>query len=199
MVELLPFADFLTRLRRGDDEAACELVRRFEPMIHHAVRQGIKDHRLCLACDPLDICQTVLSSFFARVTTGGYQLERPEHLVGLLLTITRNVLASEARRQRSRRRDVRRIDGAGQELLDRLIDRQPSPCDLVLQEELLDNVHACLTDEECLIAELHDQGLHWGEVAERMGGSGGARRMQLMRALQRVRERLRKVEPDENM
>ena len=55
------FADLLARVRAGDP-AATELVRRYEP----AVRANLVDPNLRRHFDSLDICQSVLGSFFVR-------------------------------------------------------------------------------------------------------------------------------------
>ena len=43
-----------------------------------------------------------------------------------------------------------------------------------------------LTDEERQIVDLRGDGLGWSEIATRLGGTAGARRMQLTRAIERV-------------
>src|SRR5262245_62756635 len=103
------FVDFLRRIRRGDEQAAVELVRRYEPLIRREVRLGISDRRLSRAFDSIDVCQSVLASFFARAATGQYDLESSEQLVKLLMSMARNKLASLARREQRLRRDARRV------------------------------------------------------------------------------------------
>ena len=48
-----PFADFLRRIRAGDEQAAAELVRQYEPLIRREVRLQIDDRRLCRLFDSL--------------------------------------------------------------------------------------------------------------------------------------------------
>ena len=67
-----------------------------------------------------------------------------------------------------------------------LTDGQPSPSEILSRRELLERMRASLTDEERDIADLRGQGLPWEQVAERLGGSGQARRMQLTRGIERV-------------
>jgi RNA polymerase sigma-70 factor (ECF subfamily) len=38
----------------------------------------------------MDICQSVLASFFVRAAVGQFELDRPEPLVGLLIGMARN-------------------------------------------------------------------------------------------------------------
>src|SRR5690348_14389228 len=105
------FADFIRRIRAGDDQAAAELVRRYEPLIRREVRLHLEDQRLCRLFDSMDVCQSVLASFFVRVAAGQYDLDRPEQLVKLLARMTRNKVASAARMQNRQRRDHRRAAG----------------------------------------------------------------------------------------
>ena len=114
------FADFVARIRAGDEQAAAELVRQFEPLIRREIRMQLDDHRLSRLFDSMDICQSVLASFFLRTAAGEYDLERPEQLVGLLVTMARNKLASAARRENRECRDHRRRNGEG--------DRGPGEC-----------------------------------------------------------------------
>jgi RNA polymerase sigma factor (sigma-70 family) len=186
MSQAQSFADFLRRIRRGDDQAAEELVRRYEPLIRREVRLRIEDERLNRAFDSMDVCQSVLASFFVRAATGEYDLEEPQHLVRLLVTMARNKLASKARMEHRQRRDNRRVASADPDALDELADQQPSPSEILSHRELLERMRSSLTDEEREIANLRGQGLAWEQVAERLGGSVQARRMQLTRGIERV-------------
>src|SRR5437870_2062766 len=99
------FMDFLRRIRAGDDAAAVELVRRFEPLIRREVRIRIGDGRLNRAFDSIDVSQSVLAYFFSRAANGEYELERPGQLARLLVTMARNRLTSRARTERRLVRD----------------------------------------------------------------------------------------------
>lgn len=184
------FADFVRRIRAGDEQAAEELVRRFEPLIRREVRLGIEDQRLNRAFDSMDVCQSVLGSFFVRMAVGEYDLEQPEQLVRLLVTMARNKLASRARQEHRQRRDARRIETTEPQTLERLADAQPTPSEVAAGAELLEKFRSALTDEERRIAELRAQGIGWDEVAEQLGGNGQARRMQLSRGVERVARQL---------
>jgi RNA polymerase sigma-70 factor (ECF subfamily) len=184
------FAEFLRRIRRGDEHAAVELVRRYEPLIRREVRLGISDSRLNRAFDSIDVCQSVLASFFVRAATGQYDLESPEQLVQLLMSMARNKLASLARREHRLRRDSRRVAETQPEVLEDVVDDEDSPSEIVLRRELVERMRAELSDDERQIADLRVEGLGWVEVAERLGGSAQARRMQLARGIERAAEHL---------
>jgi RNA polymerase sigma factor (sigma-70 family) len=183
------FADFLRRIRDGDDRAAEELVRRFEPMIRREVRMRLGDKRLQRAFDSVDVSQSVLADFLSQAAAGRYELEGPEQLVRLLVTMTRNRLVSRARRERRMVRDVSRLaDEPG--ILAGILDSQPSPSEVVSREEQWDLLKKSLSDEELQIVDLRLAGNSWDEIAARLGGTGPARRMQLSRRLDRLEKQI---------
>lgn len=186
MSENFSFTNFIQRIRVGDDQAAEELVRRYEPLIRREVRLRIEDERLNRAFDSMDVCQSVLASFFVRAATGEYDLDEPQNLIRLLVTMARNKLASKARLEHRQRRDARRVTTTDLDAMNELPDGQPSPSEILSRHELLERMHAALTDEERAIADLRGQGLGWEQVAERLGGNGNTRRMQLTRGIERV-------------
>ena len=71
------FREFIRRIRAGDEQAAVDLVRQYEPVIRTEVRMRLSDPRLYRTLDSMDICQSVLLSFFARAALGQYDLDRP--------------------------------------------------------------------------------------------------------------------------
>ena len=79
----------------------------FEGVIRREARLGWKTSGCYRVFDSMDISQSVLTSFFARASTGHFELETPEQLVNLLMQMTRNKLAMQVRRQRALRRDDR--------------------------------------------------------------------------------------------
>jgi len=50
----------------GSLGTALELVREYEPLIRREVRLHLEDQRLARLFDSMDICQSVLASFFLR-------------------------------------------------------------------------------------------------------------------------------------
>jgi RNA polymerase sigma factor (sigma-70 family) len=185
MVEYPDFADFLRRIRAGDDAAAVELVRRFEPLIRREVRIRMGDDRLNRAFDSLDVCQSVFANFFRRAASGEFVIERPTQLVGLLVSMARNRLVSRVRHERQLVRDVGRVAGEPG-ALDCVADAWPSPSEIVSRKEEMELVKTSLSDEEHQIFELRKAGHSWDEIATRMGGSSQSRRMQWARSLDRL-------------
>jgi RNA polymerase sigma-70 factor (ECF subfamily) len=180
----------MQRIRAGDQQAAVELVRQYESLIRREVRLHLEDRRLYRLFDSMDVCQSVLGSFFLRAAAGQYDLERPEQLVRLLVTMTRNKLASAARSQHRQRRDQRRMASIDQNDLASFADPRPGPDSTVSGQELLRRFRDALSDEERQLVDLRNDGLAWGDVAARLGGTPHARRMQLSRAVERVAREL---------
>ena len=189
------FADFMERVRAGDADASREFVRKFEGLIRREVRLRLEDPRLGRLLDSVDISQSVLRSFFVRASSGDFDLERPEQLVGLLIAMARHKLAFQARKQRTRRRGGRIVEGG--DVVDLAVaSRDPSPSDLISDRDLVDAFRRRLKPEEGLLAELWAQGSDWSEIAGRLGGTPPARRMQLVRAIRRVALEMKLVEAD---
>jgi RNA polymerase sigma-70 factor (ECF subfamily) len=182
--------ELIGRVRSGDAEAAAELVRRYEPAIRQRIRVWLRlqDPRLRRVFDSVDVCQSVLGSFFIRVAAGQYDLEEPGQLVALLFSMARHKLAHQVTRQQAQRRDVRR-DQADVEAA-QMGDPAASPSEVVAGRELLDEVRRRLGAEERRLADLRGEGKSWAEVAAELGGTAAARRKQLARALERVCEEL---------
>jgi RNA polymerase sigma factor (sigma-70 family) len=185
MSETHPFTEFIGRIRAGDDQAAAELVRQYEPLIRREVRIHLVDRHLNQLFDSMDICQSVLLSFFVRTAAGQYDLEQPEHLLKLLVTMTRNKLASAARREHRQSRDQRRTAPAEAPLAG-VADPGSAPDEQIAANELLLRLREALTDEERTLADLRSQGVAWEEIAGRLGGTAQARRVQLARAIDRI-------------
>jgi RNA polymerase sigma-70 factor (ECF subfamily) len=182
------FADLMVRARRGDAQAAEQLFRRFEPQVRLKVRLRLRDPRLRRRIDEEDVCQSVLLSFFVRIRLGEYDIVTPGELVRLLAGMARNKVAAQARRHAADCRDFRRTEGLT--AAETAVAAEAGPGRAVSGEELLREVRARLSEEEQFIADLRADGRSWAEVAQELGGTADARRMQLQRAADRVAREL---------
>ena len=189
------FAELMARVRRGDACAAEELLRQFEGQVRLEVQLRLRDPRLRRLVDDVDVCQSVWLSFFVRVRLGEYDVEDSKELMHLLARIARNKVARQARRHSAGRRDFRRSEGlAGAE---KRAARDANPSSVLASEELVREVRARLSQEERSIADLRSLGRKWTEIAQEMGGTADARRVQLQRAAGRVRHELGFEDDDE--
>jgi RNA polymerase sigma-70 factor (ECF subfamily) len=182
------FADLVRRLRGGDPRAAEELVREYEPAIRLEVHCRLRDPRLRRAFDSLDVCQSVLASFFVRAAAGEYDLGQPQQLRKLLVGMARKKVLVQVRKQRAQCRDVRRLEPITRE--GAAVAADPSPSRQCEARDLLHSLQQRLTPEERQLAELRAQGREWPDIAAQVGGTPGGRRKQLTRAIDRVAREL---------
>jgi RNA polymerase sigma-70 factor (ECF subfamily) len=194
------FQDLIRRVRAGDERAAAELVQRYEPAIRRAARVRLVDTRLNRLLDSMDICQSVLASFFVRTALGQFELETPEQLLKLLATMTRNKLVNQARALGAARRDFRRLEaregargfdsssGVGE--LEQLAGSGPTPSRVVSARELLEQARRRFLPEELALLERRQQGHGYAEIAAEHGATPEAVRKRLARAIDRVAQEL---------
>jgi RNA polymerase sigma-70 factor (ECF subfamily) len=185
MVDAPTFDELIRRVRAGDQDAATVLVKRYEPAIRRAVRFRLADARLGTLLDSMDICQSVMASFFIRAASGQYDLESPGQLCKLLTAMARNKLNSQARRHHAQRRDNRRV-AAGVQDEDQFVAAGESPSMVVAARDLLQEVHRRLSPDDRRLLEMRNQGFDWPAIASEIGGGAGTLRRRLSRALDRI-------------
>jgi RNA polymerase sigma-70 factor (ECF subfamily) len=140
--------------------------------------------------DSMDICQSVLANFFVRAATGQFELDKPEQLLNLLVTMARNKVTNHALKEQAARRDQRRVQKGGLDE-DALVAAGPTPSQLVANRELLQEFRKRLSDTERRLADQRAQGRSWADIAAECGGNADTLRMQLTRAVDRVTRELR--------
>ncbi|HEV3165675.1 MAG TPA: ECF-type sigma factor [Isosphaeraceae bacterium] len=188
------FASFLQRVRAGDEAAAFELVKRYEPALQLEIRLRLGDPKLRRLFEPADISQSVLRSFFSRVASGQFELESSGHLLGLLRAMARNKIALQARKHQTLRRNRHREVSFDNEPVG-LAASDPSASRQVIGRETLQELRRQLSAEEWRIADLRSQGCEWTAIAEELGGTPQGRRKQLARAVNRALHELGCGEP----
>jgi RNA polymerase sigma factor (sigma-70 family) len=179
------FLELIGRVSRGDADAACVLVRRYESAVRIAIRTRLSDPILRRQLDSMDVCQSVLASFFIRAATGAFDLHGPRQLVALLMKMAQNKLATHARHQYRQRRDVRRLhESFGTR--GRFVSSTPGPVRQIEGKELLNRALELMSTETRDIAERRMHGESWLEIAEAIGGTPEARRKQYDRAVAHI-------------
>ena len=158
------FAGFMRRIRAGDEQAARELVERYEPVIRREVKMRLRDPRLYRRVDWADICQSVLASFFMRAASGQYDLDQPEQLLRLLVVMTRHKLSKQERRHRADKRDYRLAEDRDPACLEAEPGAEPTPSRLVAGRELLEAFRGgCRTRSGCWPTSAAE-GCEWAEI-----------------------------------
>jgi RNA polymerase sigma-70 factor (ECF subfamily) len=183
------FRELIGRIRAGDQAAAAELVRRYEPTIRRTVRVRLRDARLGRLLDSMDISQSVLASFFVRTALGQFDLDSPEQLLKLLAAMARHKLANQAHHHQAQCRDYRRVE-LGPEGVGEAVAPSPGPYHEAMARELLAEGRRRLSDAERRLLEMRQEGRGWADIAQELGTRPEALRMQLTRAVDRVTREL---------
>jgi RNA polymerase sigma-70 factor (ECF subfamily) len=182
------FTELLQRVRAGDQEAAREFVLEYEPEIRRAARLRLTDPKLRRIVDSIDICQSVFGRFFRNLTEGAFELERPEQLLVLLTTMTKNRVIDEHRRQTAAKRAS--VDAMDVQSPEQLVDESPGPRTAAAARELLDKVRARMTADELNISDRRSAGQSWEEISAELNESAESIRKRLERAIKRVRQEM---------
>ena len=101
------FADMMTRLRAGNDDAATQVFRRFSQQLIGLARRQF-DSFLGQRVDPEDVVQSAYKSFFSRYGEGQYDIPDWNSLWGLLTCITVRKCLRRVEYYRAEARDPRR-------------------------------------------------------------------------------------------
>jgi RNA polymerase sigma-70 factor (ECF subfamily) len=185
MAEEASFQDLIRRIRAGDNDAAAEIVRRYEPAVRRVARIRLAEAHLQRTLDSVDICQSVFASFFVRAAMGQFDLSKPEDVLSLLVSMSRRKVIDQARGAGAARRDYRRLEGGAPE--ERQVPASdPSPSQQVSAAELIQEFRRRLTAEERRLVDCRSEGHNWNQIAQECGGSAEALRKQYTRAVERV-------------
>ena len=179
-----PFITYITRLRAGDASALEELVARYEPVIRLEARMRLKAPHLRAVLDSMDICQSVLKSFFTRAAAGQFSIDRPEDLNRLLVQMACNKSKEAARKEHAQKRDARKTARLGDET--DLLAGSADPFEDLEWRELLIRGRELLEPDERIVADRRVAGDSWDDIAAALGGTPDRHRMQLKRAQDRI-------------
>ena len=101
----------------------------------------------------MDISQSVLASFFARASSGDFEIESADQLVRLLIGMTRNKPAFQVRREHAQRRDRRLNEATRVDELE-VQSAGPNPSEIASDRDLIDTIRLRLGAEERQLADL---------------------------------------------
>lgn len=190
MTELPEFARLLARVRNGDEAAAAELVRCYEPEVRRFIRFRLSSPSLRRVIDSVDVFQSVLANFFVHVGDGDWELENPDQLRTLLITMARNKIYDHVRKQHAGRRDGRRIEIGTGPALEALADGDKTPSAAVEVDELVLALRNELSEDEQFLVDQRLSGREWSELAATMGVQADTLRKRMTRALDRAAAKL---------
>ena len=176
---------FIARIRAGDEEAARELLTRFEAGVRLVVRRQLP-RILRTRFDSIDFLQSVWGSFFRRVRTGPTDIQDSRQLSAFLAWAARNKVIDEYRRAASQKKGLRReeplcLDGEHPRDLPAATE---APSEVVEAREAYGRLRDLLPEDRRGILELKAEGFSSKEIGARLGISE--------RTVQRVLEDLRR-------
>lgn len=179
------FANLVTRLEAGDDDASREVFERYTRQLVALARQRL-DARLGAKVDAEDVVQSAYRSFFIRQREGKLEIGSWQSLWGLLVLITLRKCADRAEHYRAACRDVRRETPVQEEFADweLTLERDPGPVEASVLGETVEQLFATLDEEDRPILELSLQGHSAAEISVKLGRAE--------RTVRRLREQVRK-------
>ena len=175
--------ELLERIRNGDEEAARELLCRYEFKVRLVVRRQLP-RLLRSRFDSIDFLQSVWGSFFHKIRLGPNDLNEEENLIAFLAWAARNKVIDEYRRAASQKQDYRReqsMGTLGKEETE--VASGDTPSQLAQAQETFDRLSSLLPEDRRGILDLRLAGYSCREIGERLGLSE--------RTVQRVLEELR--------
>jgi DNA-directed RNA polymerase specialized sigma24 family protein len=180
------FQDLIVRVRAGDQDAATQLARMFEPFILRVIRFDMRkrgDHgKIRARLGSSDICQSVFKSLFVGLKEGRFELSEPEQLQKLLRIMSRFKIATEGRRLSVILREV--MDGGAPPVQ---ADPGPRPEKPIEDQDLVDAVLKHFSEDELDLLQRRLNGESWPAIAAERGVSVDSPRKTLARAIERVR------------
>jgi RNA polymerase sigma-70 factor, ECF subfamily len=187
-----PFEALMARLRAGDHQAAGQIFERFAHRLIALARSRL-DQLLRQKEDPEDVLQSVFRSFFLRAAHGQFELKDWESLWGMLTLITIRKCESRAEYFRATRRDVHREVAAPTDspagLPLEALAREPSPAEVVMLSETVEQLMRGLDGREQEMLSLHLQGYSVPEISVQVGRAERT----IHRLLAHVRKRLQRL------
>lgn len=198
MDETLSFDDLMSQLRRGDNDAASQIFRRYASRLIALARTRLND-RLRQKIDPEDILQSVFRSFFIRHADGQLDLENWDSLWAFLVVLTLRKCGRNAQYFHRARRDVNReVASAGAsdnpDAILSLASSEPTAEETTLLIDTIEHLMRGLDEEESQILVYRLQGHTVAEIAPKVGCN--ERRAQ--RVLKLIRQRLERLRAKEN-
>lgn len=179
-------SELMARVRRGDQDAATELVRQYETELRRFVRYRLTDPRVRKLIDSVDVTQSVFANLFVGLAEGRIDVGSPGQLIRLLTTMASNKLYDHHRRAHAAKRDA-----PGGRTMARWPEATvaasgPSPEDPTESRDFVDAFRSRLGPEGRMLLDWRMEGQGWDEIARQVQASPDAIRKRFSRAIDRV-------------
>ena len=161
-----PLDELLERLCSGDDAAAEEVFRAYEPYLRMVVRRQLPT-RLRAKFDSVDVVQSVWADVLHGFRAAGWRFANAAQLRAFLTKVTRNRFIDRVR-QHQRALDVE-LPLPDNEVDELLYDSQPRPSEVVRADELWQQMLASCPPAHRELLRLKRQGKSLAEIAAETG------------------------------
>jgi RNA polymerase sigma factor (sigma-70 family) len=187
------FAEFLARLRRGDDEAARQLVERFGRSLFLRAQARL-DQRLRGKIDADDVVNSALKSLCVKLREGRFEVKDWGSLEALLVTITMRKCGYWREYFLAQKRDVglerpMEEDQKGLRAAPEPPANEPDPAEILSLEETVSAMVRELSDEQKQWVRLMLEGFTISEISERCSVTYE----QVWRSVRLVKQRLKRM------
>jgi RNA polymerase sigma factor (sigma-70 family) len=161
----------LEKLAQGDEAAACEIFRTYEPYLRLVVRRQLSV-ALRAKFDSADIVQSVWADLLHRFRQTRYRFPDAEHLRAFLVRATRNRFLDHLRRHLNELEQQQLLhDGVPP-------SSEPDPSEVLAADELWERLLAMCPPAHVEVLRLRRQGCLLAEIAQRTGlHEGSVRRI----------------------
>lgn len=171
----LPLDDLLDQLRDGDDAAAEQLFRMYEPYLRHVVRRQLP-RQLRSKFDSRDVVQSVWAHVLQGFRDAGWRFADAAQLRAFLATVTRHRVTDRVRHFHVALEHERSLADA--DAANPLASAQPRPSEIARADDLWERMLALCPPKHHELLRLKRQGLRLTEIAARTGlHEGSVRRV----------------------
>jgi RNA polymerase sigma-70 factor (ECF subfamily) len=160
-----PLDVLLDKLNGGDEAAAEEVFRTYEPYLRKVVRRQLLP-RLRAKFDSADVVQSIWADLLDRFRRGGGRFASVAHLRAFLIRATHNRFLDRLRQHQHALEREQALPDGDEELPP---SPQPDPSAVVQADELWQRLLALCPPEHRDLLELKRQGLPLAEIAARTG------------------------------
>ncbi len=177
-----PVEHLLEQVRRGDPDAAAQLVAAYEPHLREVVHRALPD-RVRPRFDSVDVVQSVWAHVLPGLRAGTWQFADRARLRAFLVKVARRRLVSRVRRHCP---SARREQCGGADLDALPAPELPRPSEEARAAELWEQMLALCPPGHHELLRLRRQGLALEEIARRSGLHEGSVRRVLRRLARRL-------------
>ncbi|MBC8354745.1 MAG: sigma-70 family RNA polymerase sigma factor [Planctomycetes bacterium] len=183
------FAATLALAKQGDPSAIAKLVEQYEPKVR-VVARVLLGRALRPYLDSVDLVQSVHRSLMVALRTHDYDLENPEQLVALAITMVRRKTARHWRKMQRQKRvgEGGRDSGDLPDVLISLSDSRDDPAKAAQFNDQIERLCKELDETERRMLDLRLQGYTSAEVADELGMHAVAVRVRWTRLRKRLQD-----------